>query len=72
MSTQTIRDGSQVVNVFASYSDDPSSHRNDVYNSANCLKRTKINKKEAGDGPFISIIKKCRAKQQPQRVANQQ
>ena len=45
----------QVVGVLAFYSDDPSSNRAEVYNCSLklLLKRRKINKKEAGDGPFL-------------------
>ena len=46
--------GGQVVSVLAFYSDDPSSNPAEVYNFSVklLLKRTKINKKEAGVGPF--------------------
>ena len=49
------RGGGQVVSVLALYSDDPSSYPAEVYNFSVklLLKRTKINKKEAGVGPFI-------------------
>ena len=48
------RGGGQVVSVLAFYSDDPSSNPAEVYNFSVklLLKRTKINKKEAGVGPF--------------------
>ena len=44
----------QVVSMLAFYSDDPSSNpaEDDSFYSLNCLKSTKINEKEAGDGPF--------------------
>ena len=44
------RGGGQVVSVLAFYSDDPSSNPAEVYNFPVklLLKRTKINKKEAG------------------------
>ena len=43
-----------MVSVLAFYSDDPSSNPAEVYNFSVklLLKRTKINKKEAGVGPF--------------------
>ena len=43
-----------VVSVLTLYSDDLSSNPAEVYifYSVNCLKRMKINQKEAGDGPF--------------------
>ena len=46
--------GGQVVSVLAFNSDDPSSNHAKVYNFSVklYLKRTKINKKEAGVGPF--------------------
>ena len=49
------RGGGQVVSVLAFYSDDPSSNPAEVYNFSVklLLKRTKINKKEAGVGPFF-------------------
>ena len=54
---QTVPNGSgggQVVSVLAFYSDDPSLNPAEVYSfySVNCLKRTKINEKEAGDGQY--------------------
>ena len=47
--------GGQVVSVLAFYSDDPSSNPAEVYNFSVklLLKRMKINKKEAGVGPFF-------------------
>ena len=44
-----------MVCVLAFYSDDPSSNPAEVYSfySVDCLKRTKNNQKEAGDGPFF-------------------
>ena len=50
--------GGQVVSVLAFYSDDPSSNPAEVYNFSVklLLKRTKINKKEAGLAHFL---KKC-------------
>ena len=47
------RGGGQVVSVLALYSDDPSSNPAEVYSFSVilCLKRTKINKNEAGVGP---------------------
>ena len=44
-----------MVSVFAFYSDDPSSNPAEVNNFSVklLLKRTKINKKEAGLGPFF-------------------
>ena len=50
--------GGQVVSVLAFYSDDPSSNPAEVYNFSVklLLKRTKINKKEAGVGPFKKNI----------------
>ena len=44
-----------MVSVLAFYSDDPSSNPAEVYSfySVNCLKRKKINAKEAVDGPFF-------------------
>ena len=47
--------GGQVVSVFAFFSYDLSSNHCEVYSfySVNCLKRTNINKKEAGNGPFL-------------------
>ena len=47
--------GGQVVSVLAFYSDDLSSNPAEVYNFSVklLLKRTKINKKEAGVGPFF-------------------
>ena len=47
--------GGQVVSVLAFYSDNPSSNPAEVYNFSVklLLKRTKINKKEAGVGPFF-------------------
>ena len=49
------RGGGLVVSVLAFYSDDPSSIPAEVYNFSVklLLKRTKINKKEAGVGPFF-------------------
>ena len=49
------RGGGQVVSVLAFYSDDPSSNPAEIYNFSVklLLKRTKINKKEAGVGPFF-------------------
>ena len=49
------RGGGQVVSVLAFYSDGPSSNPAEVYNFSVKLlfKRTKINKKEAGVGPFL-------------------
>ena len=49
------RGGGQVVSVLAFYSDDPSLNPAEVYNFSVklLLKRTKINKKEAGVGPFF-------------------
>ena len=43
-----------MVSVLAFYSDDPSSNPAEVYNFSVklLLKRTKINRKEAGVGPF--------------------
>ena len=48
------RGGGQVFSVLAFYSDDPSSNPAEVYNFSVklILKRTKINKKEAGVGPL--------------------
>ena len=48
------RGGGQVVSVLAFYSDDPSSNPAEVYNFSVklLLKRTKINKKEAGLAHF--------------------
>ena len=46
----------QVVNVLAFHSDDPSSNHTEAYCffcRNLCLNRRKINKKEAGDGPFL-------------------
>ena len=56
--TQLGRGGGQVVSVLAFYSDDPSSNPAEVYNFSVklLLKRTKINKKEAGVGPFFKNI----------------
>ena len=50
--------GGQVVSVLAFYSDDPSSNPAEVYNFSVklLLKRTKINGKEAGVGPFFLNI----------------
>ena len=47
------RGGGQVVSVLAFYSNNPSSNPAEVYNFSVklFLKRTKINKKEAGVGP---------------------
>ena len=47
--------GGPVFSVLAFYSVNPSSNPTEVYDfySVNCLKRTKINKKEAGNGPFL-------------------
>ena len=47
--------GGQVVSVLAFYSDNPSSNPAEVYNFSVklLLKRTKLNKKEAGVGPFL-------------------
>ena len=47
------RGGGQVVSVLAFYSDDTSSNPAEVYSFSVilCLKRTKINKNEAGVGP---------------------
>ena len=47
--------GGQVVSVLAFYSDDPSSNPAEVYNFSVkfLLKRMKINKTEAGVGPFL-------------------
>ena len=44
-----------MVSVLTFYSDDPSSNPAEVYNFSVklLLKRTKINKKEAGVGPFF-------------------
>ena len=44
-----------MVSVLAFYSDNPSSNPAEVYNFSVklLLKRTKINKKEAGVGPFF-------------------
>ena len=49
------RGGGQVVSVLAFSSDDPSSNPAEVYNFSVklLLKRTKLNKKEAGVGPFL-------------------
>ena len=49
------RGGGQVVSVLAFYSDDPSSNPAEVYifSVKLLLKRMKINKKEAGVGPFF-------------------
>ena len=46
--------GGQVVNMLTFYSDNPSSNPAEVYNFSVklLLKRTKINKKEAGVGPL--------------------
>ena len=48
------RGGGQVVSMLAFYSDNPSSNPAEVYNFSVklLLKRTKINKKEAGVGPL--------------------
>ena len=48
------RSGGQVVSVLTFYSDNPSSNPAEVYNFSVklLLKRTKINKKEAGVGPL--------------------
>ena len=50
--------GGQVVSVLAFYSDDPSLNPAEVYNFSVklLLKRTKINKKEAGVGPFLKKL----------------
>ena len=55
------RGGGQVVSVLAFYSDDPSSNPAEVYNFSVklLLKRTKINKKEAGVGPFKKNVYYC-------------
>ena len=55
------RGGGQVVSVLAFYSDDPSSNPAEVYNFSVklLLKRTKINKKEAGVGPFFRKMFAC-------------
>ena len=55
------RGGGQVVRVLAFYSDDPSLNPAEVYNFSVklLLKRTKINKKEAGVGPFKKIRNSC-------------
>ena len=55
----TGRGGGQVVSELAFYSDNPSSNPAEVYNFSVklLLKRTKINKKEAGVGPFLKKIK---------------
>ena len=47
-----------MVSVLAFYSDDPSLNPAEVYNFSVklLLKRTKINKKEAGVGPFFKNI----------------
>ena len=47
-----------MVSVLAFYSDDPSSNPAEVYNFSVklLLKRTKINKKEAGVGPFFKNL----------------
>ena len=49
------RGGGLVVSVLAFYSDDPSLNPTEVYNFSVklLLKRTKINTKEAGVGPFF-------------------
>ena len=49
-----------MVSVLAFYSDDPSSNPAEVYNFSVklLLKRMKINKKEAGVGPFF-LKKRC-------------
>ena len=49
------RGGGQMVSVLPLYSDEPSSNPADstVFILLSCLKRMKINKKEAGDGPFF-------------------
>ena len=49
------RGGGLVVSVLALYSDDPSLNPTEVYNFSVklLLKRTKINTKEAGVGPFF-------------------
>ena len=49
------RGGGQVVSMLALYSDDLSSNPAEVldFSVELCLKRTKINKKEAGVGPFF-------------------
>ena len=54
----TGRGGGQVVSELAFYSDNPSSNPAEVYNFSVklLLKRTKINKKEAGVGPFLKKI----------------
>ena len=52
------RGGGQVVSVLAFYSDDPSSNPAEVYNFFSVkllLKRTKINKKEAGLAHFKNL-----------------
>ena len=51
-------DGGQVVTVLAFHSNDTSLNPAEVYSfySVNCLKRTNINKKEAGNGPFLMWI----------------
>ena len=45
------RGGGQVVSVLPFYSNDPSLNPAEVYNFS--VKRTKINKNEAGVGPFF-------------------
>ena len=52
--------GHLVVSVLASYSDDPSLNPAEAYSffCKYCLKRTKINKKEAVVGPFLKKAKK--------------
>ena len=49
------RGGGQVVSMLALYSEDLSSNPAEVldFSVELCLKRTKINKKEAGVGPFF-------------------
>ena len=58
MTSSLGRGGGQVVSVLAFYSDDPSSNPAEVYNFSVklLLKRTKINKKEAGVGPFLKKV----------------
>ena len=53
--TNQIRGGGQVVSMLAFYSENPSSNPADAYSffcKILCLKRTKINQKEAAVGPF--------------------
>ena len=58
--------GGQVVSVFAFHSDDPSSNPAEIYNFSVklLLKRTSINKKESGVGPFLKK-NKCSIKFMP-------